>query len=75
MINAITEAIEGISVALGASVVLNYCLQGLFHPALKVRAVYWNIYNSLSIGSQDALVVAYPVKEDGRITYIGGLSC
>ncbi|KMT00064.1 hypothetical protein BVRB_1g018910 [Beta vulgaris subsp. vulgaris] len=33
VINAVTEAIEGMRVALGAAAVLNYCLQGLFHPA------------------------------------------
>ncbi|KAJ0733690.1 putative splicing factor 3B subunit 1 [Helianthus annuus] len=37
---------------------------GLFHPARKVREVYWKIYNSLYIGAQDALVAAYPVVED-----------
>ena len=26
--------------------------QGLFHPARKVREVYWKIYNNLYIGSQ-----------------------
>ncbi|KAK3414130.1 hypothetical protein EUGRSUZ_I02637 [Eucalyptus grandis] len=64
VINAVMEAIEGMRVALGAAVVLNYCLQGLFHPARKVREVYWKIYNSLYIGSQDALVAAYPVLDD-----------
>ncbi|MCO5608132.1 hypothetical protein L7F22_062338 [Adiantum nelumboides] len=64
VINAVTEAIEGMRVALGPAVVLNYCLQGLFHPARKVREVYWKIYNSLYIGSQDSLVAAYPVLED-----------
>jgi splicing factor 3B subunit 1 len=39
-------------------------LQGLFHPARKVREVYWKIYNGLYIGSQDALVAAYPMLED-----------
>jgi len=34
-------------------------LQGLFHPARKVRDVYWKIYNSLYIGGQDALVAGY----------------
>jgi splicing factor 3B subunit 1 len=34
-------------------------LQGLFHPARKVREVYWKIYNMLYIGSQDALVAHY----------------
>ncbi|KAH7857355.1 hypothetical protein Vadar_011722 [Vaccinium darrowii] len=64
VINAVMEAIEGMRVALGAAVVLNYCLQGLFHPARKVREVYWKIYKALYIGSQDALVAAYPVLED-----------
>ncbi|KAL7116302.1 hypothetical protein ACP275_04G234200 [Erythranthe tilingii] len=66
VINAVTGAIEGMRVALGAAVVLNYCLQGLFHPARKVREVYWKIYNSVYIGAQDALVAAYPVLEDGE---------
>lgn len=70
VINAVTEAIEGMRVALGPAVVLNYCLQGLFHPARKVREVYWKIYNSLYIGAQDTLVAAYPVLEDsGRNIY------
>ncbi|XP_068661873.1 uncharacterized protein [Aristolochia californica] len=64
VINAVMEAIEGMRVALGATAVLNYCLQGLFHPARKVREIYWKIYNSLYIGAQDALVSAYPVLED-----------
>lgn len=64
VINAVMEAIEGMRVALGPALVLNYCLQGLFHPARKVREVYWKIYNSLYIGAQDALVAAYPVLED-----------
>ncbi|CAL4890054.1 unnamed protein product [Urochloa decumbens] len=64
VINAVMEAIEGMRVALGAAVILNYCLQGLFHPARKVREVYWKIYNSLYIGAQDALVAAYPALED-----------
>jgi splicing factor 3B subunit 1 len=64
VINAVMEAIEGMRVALGPAVILNYCLQGLFHPARKVREVYWKIYNSLYIGAQDALVAAYPILED-----------
>ncbi|XP_027356140.1 splicing factor 3B subunit 1 isoform X2 [Abrus precatorius] len=64
VINAVMEAIEGMRVALGSAVILNYCLQGLFHPARKVREVYWKIYNALYIGAQDALVAAYPALED-----------
>ena len=64
VINAVMEAIEGMRVALGSATVLNYCLQGLFHPARKVREVYWKIYNSLYIGAQDALIAAYPSLKD-----------
>jgi splicing factor 3B subunit 1 len=58
------EAIEGLRVALGPSTILQYVLQGLFHPARKVREVYWKIYNTLYIGAQDSLVPYYPSIED-----------
>eukprot|EP00043_Microstomoeca_roanoka_P029878 m.23659 g.23659 ORF g.23659 m.23659 type:complete len:1213 (-) comp9535_c0_seq1:171-3809(-) len=64
VINAVMDAIGGLRVALGPSRILSYTLQGLFHPARKVRQVYWKIYNTLYIGSQDALVAAYPSFED-----------
>mmetsp|Transcript_13864 Transcript_13864/g.50490 ORF Transcript_13864/g.50490 Transcript_13864/m.50490 type:complete len:1279 (+) Transcript_13864:124-3960(+) len=70
VINAVTEAIEGLRVALGPAVVLNYILQGLFHPARKVREVYWKMYNSLYVGAQDAMIPSYPALEDeGETTY------
>lgn len=52
--------------------VSNLCLlQGLFHPARKVRDVYWKIYNSLYIGGQDALVAGYPrIANDPKNQYI-----
>ncbi|KAK8934348.1 hypothetical protein KSP39_PZI014454 [Platanthera zijinensis] len=64
VIDAVMEAIDGLRVALGPAVILNYCLQGLFHPARKVREVYWKVYNSLHIEAQDALVAFYPVLFD-----------
>ncbi|KAG1467865.1 hypothetical protein G6F56_004173 [Rhizopus delemar] len=70
VINAVMEAIEGLRVALGPSTILQYTLQGLFHPARKVREVYWKIYNTLYIGSQDALVPYYPrLENDERNFY------
>lgn len=46
-------------------------LQGLFHPARKVRDVYWKIYNSIYIGSQDALIAHYPqVYNDEKNAYV-----
>jgi hypothetical protein len=35
-------------------------LQGLFHPARKVREVYWRIYNRVYIYGQDSLVPFFP---------------
>ncbi|KAI9474310.1 MAG: splicing factor 3B subunit 1 [Benjaminiella poitrasii] len=71
VINAVMEAIEGLRVALGPSTILQYTLQGLFHPARKVREVYWKIYNTLYIGSQDSLVPFYPrLENDDRNHYV-----
>jgi splicing factor 3B subunit 1 len=56
VINAVMDAIGGIRVSLGAHKVLYYALQGLFHPARKVRETYWRIYNGLYIGAQVSCV-------------------
>lgn len=64
VINAVMEAIEGLRVALGPSVILHYTLQGLLHPSRNVRLVYWKIYNMLYVGAQDSLVPAFPVFQD-----------
>ncbi|XP_047135870.1 splicing factor 3B subunit 1 isoform X1 [Hydra vulgaris] len=71
VINAVIEAIEGMRVGLGPLRLLQYVLQGLFHPARKVRDVYWKIYNGLYIASQDALVAGYPsVPNEGENNYL-----
>jgi len=45
-------------------------VQGLWHPARKVRQVYWKIYNNLYIGAQDALISCYPrLEDDGHNTF------
>ena len=64
VINAVSGAVDGMRLSLGPAIVLNYLLQGLFHPARKVREVYWKLYNNLYIGAQDALVAFYPMFED-----------
>ncbi|KAJ7227323.1 armadillo-type protein [Mycena pura] len=60
VISAVLGALEAMRVALGPGVLLSYLLQGLFHPARKVREVYWRIYNGVYLGAQDALVPFYP---------------
>ena len=44
VINAVMEAIEGMRCCLGQTRVLQHVLQGLFHPARKVREVYWRVH-------------------------------
>ncbi|XP_075255786.1 splicing factor 3B subunit 1-like isoform X2 [Convolutriloba macropyga] len=70
VVQAVIGAIEGLRVSLGVNKVLQYTLQGLFHPARKVRDVYWRIYNTLYIGGQDSLVAGFPkVPDDDKNTY------
>ena len=70
LINAVLEAIEGLRVVLGPTKILQYTLQGLYHPARVVRQVYWKIYNTLYIASQAALVPAYPrIDNDATNSY------
>ncbi|KAJ6513090.1 armadillo-type protein [Mycena sanguinolenta] len=60
VISAVMSALEAMQVALGPGVLLSYLLQGLFHPARKVREVYFRIYDNLYLGAQDALIPFYP---------------
>lgn len=64
------DGIEGLRVSLGAGKILLYTLHGMFHPARRVREVYWKIYNNTYLGAQDSLVAAYPnFKDDGKNKY------
>jgi splicing factor 3B subunit 1 len=64
IIQATIGAIGGMRLALGSCTVLLYILQGLYHPAKKVRQIYWRLYNDLYLGSQDALVAFFPPFDD-----------
>jgi len=70
VIGAVFDAIEGCRIAIGVPRILAYVLQGLFHPARRVREVYWKIYNNTYIYDSDALVACYPrLEDDGINTY------
>jgi len=70
VIQAVFDALQGLMVALGPNVILQYTVQGLYHPARKVREVYWRLYNILYIYGADAVVAAYPlVQDEGENTY------
>jgi len=64
VIQACFDALQGLMVALGPNVVLQYTIQGLYHPARKVREVYWRVFNTLYMYKADALVAGYPIVED-----------
>ncbi|KAI1304158.1 Splicing factor 3B subunit 1 [Halotydeus destructor] len=71
LVQAFMGAVEAMRVSLGPIRMLQYVLQGLFHPARKVRDVYWKVYNTLYIGGQDTLVAGYPkVEDDSKNNYI-----
>jgi splicing factor 3B subunit 1 len=57
---AMFDIMDGFRVSLGPHRVLQYVMQGLWHPARRVREQYWRFYNQLYLGSQDALVPYYP---------------
>lgn len=59
-----SDAVDGVRLSVGPASVLLYLLPGLFHPARKVRNVYWRLYNNLYIASEDALVAFYPRVDD-----------
>jgi len=60
LINAITAAIAGIRTAIGPGILMNYLGAGLFHPARKVREVYWKMYNEAYVQQADSMVPYYP---------------
>jgi splicing factor 3B subunit 1 len=69
VINATIEAIEGLMVALGVAKMNMYVMQGLFHPARKVRESFWRVYNAMYAWNQDAMVASYPRIEDEKYDY------
>jgi splicing factor 3B subunit 1 len=60
VIDRVIEAIEAIRMAVGSGIVMNYVWAGLFHPARKVRAPYWRLYNDAYVQGADAMIPYYP---------------
>eukprot|EP00127_Corallochytrium_limacisporum_P004196 Clim_evm141s157 gene=Clim_evmTU141s157 len=60
VINAVLEVIDAMGKAIGPGRVLLYLLQGMFHPARKVREVYWDLYNAQVVAQPHALLPYYP---------------
>lgn len=60
LIAGVFDCMDAFRITLGATKVMQYLLQGLFHPARRVRETYWRLFNQLYIGSQEALVMSYP---------------
>jgi len=71
VVQAFMGSIEGMRLGLGPTRVMQYALQGLFHPARKVRDVYWKVYNTIYIGAEHGMVPGYPrMDNDDRNTYM-----
>jgi splicing factor 3B subunit 1 len=66
VINAVIEAVEAIKLSVGPGIVLMYVIQGLWHPARRVRQIYWRVYNMLYVCSQDNLVPFQPVLKNDK---------
>jgi splicing factor 3B subunit 1 len=60
MLTATLELIEAARLVLTPGILLQYLMQGLFHPARKVRDIYWKTYNLLYLGCGDQWVPFYP---------------
>lgn len=65
-VQAVYEALEGLRVSLGPARILQYCLQGLFHPARRVREAFWKLYNNLYVYASGQLTPYYPRLPDER---------
>lgn len=52
--NSVMESIEALRVALGVGKISPYIVQGLFHPARRVRENYWRIFNLMYIGCAES---------------------
>lgn len=64
LISAVVECMDAMRLCLGPAVIFAYLIQGLWHPARRVREIYWRLYNNLYIGSQHSLVAYYPLVRD-----------
>ncbi|CAD7926470.1 unnamed protein product [Amoebophrya sp. A120] len=60
LIQGVYNCIDAFRTTLGPTRILQYLMQGLFHPARRVREVYWKLYNNMYIGAQEALVPSFP---------------
>jgi splicing factor 3B subunit 1 len=67
---AVFETIEAMRVGLGGQRVFLYILQGLFHPARRVREAYWKLYNNLYVYGAHTLIPAFPqIEDEGANSY------
>ncbi len=64
LLNAALEAVDACRVALGAPIIMQYVQPGLFHPAKRVRDIYWQLYNGLLVADPDGMTAAYPFIPD-----------
>lgn len=64
VIGGVMDAIEAMRLGLGPGVLMSYVLQGMFHPARRVREVYWRMYSESFF-----LKASEPVTDDQTPLY------
>lgn len=60
LVMALIEALDAARLAIGPIPVGLYLLPGLFHPARRVRNIYWKLWNNLYLAASPALYSLYP---------------
>ncbi|CBH18212.1 splicing factor 3B subunit 1, putative [Trypanosoma equiperdum] len=71
MVTAVVGYYEAARLVIGSGKLFQYLLQGLFHPAKKVRDIYRRTYNMVYMASPEALVPYYPrLGDDNEHTYV-----
>ncbi|KAG9389791.1 putative splicing factor 3b subunit 1 [Carpediemonas membranifera] len=60
LLQAALDAVEACRLSLGSPLTLAYMLAGLYHPARRIRELYWQLYNAMVVGDVDGLTAAYP---------------
>jgi splicing factor 3B subunit 1 len=67
VIGGVMDAIEAMRLGLGPGVLMSYVLQGMFHPARRVREVYWRMYSkSIHVNSRKNANDRYSYSGCGR---------
>jgi splicing factor 3B subunit 1 len=55
VIDRVHAAIDSLTLALGPDILMLYLIQGLFHPAKRVRLAFWKVYENMRAVDKDGV--------------------